>query len=259
MSGRIPGHADYRHKRIRETPSLELESLSREGHFNDVNLRLFPGEIVGLAGLKGAGRAALALSLFGLTPPDSGQLRIDGEDRHIQCVEQAVRLGIALVPEDRALQGLVMSHSVGRNAVLTTLDHVRNRWGLLPPRQMQAAMARTTQSMAVRSESVDVAAENLSGGNQQRLVLAKWLATRPRILILIGPTVGIDIAARSGIHKIVQELAREGMTILMISDDIPELLANCNRVLLMSQGTIAREWETPDVSEAEVRRALLET
>jgi simple sugar transport system ATP-binding protein len=204
----------------------------------------------------GAGRTAVAHSLFGLRPPDSGQVRIDGKPRKIRSVKQAVRMGIALVPGERATQGLVLSHSVGHNAVLTVLDRLSNRWGLLSRRSLYRAMVRMIESTAVGTDSVDVPAETLSGGNQQRLVLAKWLATRPRILILIGPTVGIDIAAKSKVHRIIRTLALDGVSILMISDEVPELLVYCNRVLLMSRGTITHQWDTSSVSETEIRRCL---
>jgi len=257
MSGVKPDQTRYEREATGEKPVLEVKGLSKRDQFHDVNFRLLPGEIVGLAGLLGSGRAELALSLFGLNPPDAGEVWVDGRRRAIRSVQDAIRLGIGLVPENRAIEGLVMAHSVGRNAVLSILDHLRNPCGLLNRHRLSDAMSQTAERLAIRAASLDVRAETLSGGNQQRLVLAKWLATRPRVLIMHGPTVGIDIAAKSEIHKIMRDLAKGGMSILIISDEVRELLTCCNRILLMTKGRITREWETAEISEAKIEAALL--
>lgn len=257
MSGVKPDQTRYEHEATNDTPVLEVKSLSKRDQFHDVSFRLFPGEIVGLAGLLGSGRAELALSLFGLNPPDAGEVWVDGWRRVIRSVQDAVRLGIGFVPENRAVEGLVTAHSVGRNAVLSILDRLRNRLGLLDRQRLNEAMSQTTERLAIRAASLNVPAETLSGGNQQRLVLAKWLATRPRVLIMHGPTVGIDIAAKSEIHRIMRDLAKDGMSILVIGDELRELLTCCNRILLMTQGRIAREWKAAKASEAEIEAALL--
>ena len=231
--------------------------MTKAGQFHDVSFRVLPGEIVGLAGLLGSGRSQLARSLFGMNPPDTGEIRVDGRAQRLSTVQDAVRLGIGLVPENRAVEGLVMPHSVGRNAILTTIDRLRASFGLLDPRRERDAMAKATERLSIRVPSLDAAAQTLSGGNQQRLVLAKWLATEPRVLILLGPTVGIDIAAKSAIHHIIRDLAERGMGILMVSDEVGELVANCSRVLLMAKGRITAEWPTGDVTESEVSGRLL--
>ena len=257
MSGHEPDESRYTYEPTVEQPLLECRGLTKAGQFHDVSFRIFPGEIVGLAGLLGSGRAPLARSLFGMNPPDAGEIRVDGRAQRLSTVQDAVRLGIGLVPENRAVEGLVMPHSVGRNAILTIADRLRSSVGLLDPRREREAMAKATERLFIRVPSLDAAAQTLSGGNQQRLVLAKWLATEPRILILHGPTVGIDIAAKSAIHRTIRDLAQQGMGILMISDEVCELVANCSRVLLMTRGRITEEWPAGDVTESEVSSRLL--
>jgi len=257
MSGHEPDESRYAFEPASEQPSLECSGLTKAGQFHDVSFRVLPGEIVGLAGLLGSGRSQLARSLFGMNPPDTGEIRVDGRAQRLSTVQDAVRLGIGLVPENRAVEGLVMPHSVGRNAILTTIDRLRASFGLLDPRRERDAMAKATERLSIRVPSLDAAAQTLSGGNQQRLVLAKWLATEPRVLILLGPTVGIDIAAKSAIHHIIRDLAERGMGILMVSDEVGELVANCSRVLLMAKGRITAEWPTGDVTESEVSGRLL--
>ena len=256
MTGREPDATPYARERVDEQPLLEVEGLSKAGQFHDVSLNLLPGEIVGLAGLLGAGRTELALSLFGMSPPDAGEVRLNGMRQDIRSAQDAIRLGIGLIPENRSAQGLVMPHSVGRNAILTVIEQLRGRLGLLSPRRQRMEMTEAVRGLAIRAPSLDAPAETLSGGNQQRLVLAKWLAAEPRILILDGPTVGIDVAAKAAIHEIIRGLARDGMGILMICDEVRELMENCNRILLMEKGRIATEWDTRDVSETEIATRL---
>ena len=258
MSGRAaePARRVYR-PAVRE-PLLEIQGWSKAGQFEDVRFRLFPGEVLGIAGRLGSGRAELALSLFGLNPPDRGQLRIGGRPQVIRHVRDANRLGIGLVPENRAVQGLVMAHSVGRNALITILDRLRGALGLLRRGRVRKTMSQVARAVGLRDSWLDRPAETLSGGNQQRLVLAKWLAARPKVLILHGPTVGIDIAAKAAIHELIATLASEGMSLLLISDEIHELLTRCHRILLMAGGRVTHEWAAADVSESDIRSRLLD-
>jgi simple sugar transport system ATP-binding protein len=257
MTGHEPRQSPPTRRFVSEEPLLQVEGLSKTGQFHNVDFGIGPGEVVGLAGLRGSGRTELALSLFGLNPPDAGQIRVDGQPQRIRRVQDAVRLGIGLLPEDRAVEGLVMSHSVGRNAVLAVVDRLRSGFGLLAPRRLRDAMSEVTDAVRVRAASLDVPAQTLSGGNQQRLVLAKWLATRPRLLILHGPTIGIDIAAKTEIHRMIRDLAASGIGMLVISDEIPELLNTCDRVLLMTGGTITHQWQSAEVTESEIQTQLV--
>jgi simple sugar transport system ATP-binding protein len=167
----------------------------------------------------------------------------------ITSVQQAMRLGIGYVPENRLVQGLVSQQSVARNIVLTVIERLVNRLRLVDQRQVQHTVQRGIEQLAIKAPSSDAAVQTLSGGNQQRVVLAKWIATQPRLLILDGPTIGIDVAAKSAIHDIVRELAGRGIAIIMISDEIPEVYHNCNRVLVMHKGRLVADFDTSRASE----------
>ena len=239
------------------TPRLAVRGLSKAGNFADVSFDVFPGEIVGLTGLLGSGRTELALSLFGLNPADAGHVEIDGQPARLDMVADAVSQGVAYVPEDRLRQGLVMLESLTNNIALTVLQDRRADTRLHPAR-LRTVAEEWKRRLQVRADSVEAPLETLSGGNQQKVVLAKWLETKPKVLILDGPTVGIDIAAKAAIYRLVRELAADGLGILLISDELAEVLHNCHRVLLMAQGRLLScldlTKEHPD--EAEVRRQL---
>jgi simple sugar transport system ATP-binding protein len=219
-------------------PLLEVRGLCRQGQFQDIDFSLRAGEILGITGLIGAGRSELALSLFGLNAADAGEIRIDGAPVAIGSPRDAIRHGIALLPEDRLTQGLYLSESIRNNIVVTILDRLVNRLGLLDPAKRHAEGASWVKLLQIKTPSAAAEVRTLSGGNQQRVVIAKWLATHPRIFILDGPTVGIDIGSRHNIHAVIRDLARQGMAIILISDEIPELLGNCNRLLVMGGGRI---------------------
>jgi len=234
-------------------PLLEVRGLSKAGNFADISFTLYPGEILGITGLLGSGRTELALALFGINPPDSGQVLVEGRPVRIRSVQDAIRLGIGYVPENRLVQGLVMQQSVGRNIIITVLRRLLNRLHLLDGNQTQETIERWIAELAIRAPSPDAPVQTLSGGNQQRVVLAKWLATEPKILILDGPTVGIDVAAKSAIHEIIRELARRGIGIIIISDEVPEVYHNCNRVIIMHKGRFVAEMDTAQTSAEEIQ------
>jgi simple sugar transport system ATP-binding protein len=239
MTGREFESRPYRFEAAAEgAPLLEVTGLSRRGRFQDVGFSLRSGEILGITGLIGAGRSELALALFGLEPADSGEIRIDGRAVAIRRPEDAIRLGIALLPEDRLSQGLFLPETIRDNIVVTVLDRLLGRAGLLDRRKLASEGVSWVDRLKIKTPSPLAQARTLSGGNQQRVVLAKWLATRPRIFILDGPTVGIDIGSKHNIHAIIRDLAGQGMGIIVISDEIPELMDNCNRILVMAEGRI---------------------
>lgn len=244
MSGKKLDQSPYRPTIRSEQPLLEARGLSKAGNFRDISFTLYPGEILGITGLLGSGRTELALTLFGINPPDSGEILIEGQPVQIRSVQDAIRLGIGYVPENRLLQGLVMPQSVGRNIVLPVLPRLLNRAHLLDGRQMEQTIVRWIDELAIKVSTPDAPVQTLSGGNQQRVVLAKWLATQPKILILDGPTIGIDVAAKSAVHAIIRELASRGIGILMISDEVPEVYYNCNRVIIMHKGRFIAEVDT---------------
>jgi len=238
-------------------PLLEVRGLSRKGHFRDISFALWPGEILGLTGLIGSGRTELALALFGLNPPDAGQLLLNGKPVRVRSPQEAERLGIGYLPEDRLTQGLFIGQSIGDNIVITILRKLLGALGLIDPARRRNTEKRWLEELKIKAPSAKVRAWSLSGGNQQRVVLAKWLATEPKVFILDGPTIGIDIASKRNIHEIIRALAVRGIAIIMISDEIPEILHNCNRVLVMREGRLEREIaDVSAVDEAELLTAV---
>ena len=237
-------------------PRLTVKGLSVPGSVEDVDLTLRPGDILGLCGLIGAGRTELALALFGMRPDHTGAVEIDGQPVALRSVDDAIRHGIAYVPEDRLSEGLFLSQSVARNMLASSLDAVSN--GVTVDRAKAAATAdRMIAAMQIATRDRDTPVGNLSGGNQQRVVIARWLLTKARILILNGPTVGVDVGSKAEIHRVIRDLAREqGLAVLMISDDVPELLQNCNDVVLMHRGRFVERFDPKTADEDRVSDAL---
>jgi simple sugar transport system ATP-binding protein len=237
-------------------PVLEVQGATRAGEFEDVSLTIHAGEILGLIGLLGAGRTELALTLFGMTRLDSGTIAVDGVRRQGSSNADAIAAGISYVSEDRLSFGVNLRQSIADNIAITVLADLRNRIGLIPS-GVRASLAKSwVGQLNIRTAGVEIAAQTLSGGNQQRVVLAKWLATRPKVLILDGPTIGVDIRNKAGIHKLVRSLADAGMAILLISDEVPEVYYNCDRVLHMRNGRIAGEFVPGTAGEAQLSRVL---
>ncbi|MGI4747506.1 MAG: sugar ABC transporter ATP-binding protein [Janthinobacterium lividum] len=223
------------------SPLLEVDGLTVPGELQDVSLRLMPGEIVGISGLLGSGRTELALALFGMRPRYRGTIRLDGKPIRLDSVRSAIKQHIAYVPEDRLTEGLFLSETIDRNIIASSLDML-SRFGLMRTRAASDEAARTIRDMTIATPTGDRPVTQLSGGNQQRVVIGRWLLQEPRLLILNGPTVGVDVGSKAGIHRTIRTLARErGLGVLMISDDLPELVGNCNRILVMHRGRLVEE------------------
>ncbi|MDR0585689.1 MAG: sugar ABC transporter ATP-binding protein, partial [Treponema sp.] len=220
---------------------LSVRNLNKAGQFSNISFDLKRGEILGITGLIGSGRTETALALFGLNPPDSGEIRIRDRIVKITGPASAIANGIAYLPEDRLSQGLFVEQSIGNNIIITILDKFLNKIKILVKGRQEEAKNQWVKKLAIKTPSHLAPANSLSGGNQQRVVLAKWLAINPAVFILDGPTIGIDIGSKHTIHEIIRGLAKEGMAIIMISDEIPEILDNCNRVLIMARGRIVKE------------------
>lgn len=235
---------------------MQVEGLTSPGRFEDVSFRLERGEILGITGLLGSGRTALAMALFGLTRITGGSIRIDGEPARIRSVAEAIEHGIGYVPEDRLTEGLFPEKSIGRNIAVSTLGRLSGRFGFLDRAGLASHMAHWTELLRIATPSHTMPVQSLSGGNQQRVVLARWLSTQPRILVLNGPTVGVDIGSKGDIHELIQKLARDGIGVLVISDDLPELLQTCSRILLMKRGRIVDELSSTEVTEDELAHRL---
>ena len=256
MTGQAITHTRFELGMGERRKLLEVRGLSRAHNFEDVSFSLYAGEIVGITGLIGSGRTELALALFGIAPAERGEIRVEGKPLRIASVAQAVDAGIAYVPENRMVQGLVMKHTVAENITAAILSRLLGRVGLVDVRRKAATALEWIKSLGVKVAHPDVAVQTLSGGNQQKVVLAKWLAARPKILILDGPTVGIDVLAKSGIHELIRGLARNGLGVLLITDEIPEVLGNCNRVLLMRSGRIRDDVATAGMAPEELQRRI---
>ncbi len=256
MTGRTFDTAVVARDRSRSAPMLEVAGLTRRGEFENVSLTIRAGEVVGLTGLIGAGRTELGHTLFGMTRPDSGTIRFEGRALAPRSNRDAVAAGIAYVPEDRLSLGLVQPQSIADNAVLTVLRRVSAPDGLISPRAKAGLVAKWIADLAIKVGRPADPVSSLSGGNQQRVVLAKWLATEPKLLILDSPTVGVDVGARAGIFRIVRALADKGLAIMLISDEAPEVYFNADRVLHMAEGRIVGEYDPRAVSLRELEAAV---
>ena len=235
-------------------PVLEVRGLTREGVFRDVSFVLRSGEILGLAGLVGAGRTEVARAIFGIDSLDSGEVGVAGRPLRTGSPSAAVAAGVAFVPEDRQHQGLVLEMTIEQNETLPFLRRV-TRFGLLQPRRERSIARNYADRLQVRSAGLDLPARSLSGGNQQKVVLAKWLATEPKLLILDEPTRGIDIGTKAEVHRIISNLAAQGLAILLISSELPEVIAMADRVLVMHEGRITGEFGREDAGQEAIMRA----
>lgn len=257
MTGKEIAYAQRQQRDGAREVVLEVRGLSKKGNFADVSFALRRGEVLGIVGPLGSGRTELALSLFGMNPPDAGSVRVDGQMVGLRANAEAIRSGIAYVPEDRLTQGIVAAQSVERNLVITALDRLVGPLRLIDPRRKDKHCADAVERFDIKTASLDVPARTLSGGNQQKAVIAKWLSIRPRILILDGPTIGIDVAARENIYEIIRALARDGVSVVLISDEVPEVLYNCDRILVMRNGRLAGEVDPRQTSEEDLARRLV--
>jgi simple sugar transport system ATP-binding protein len=238
------------------TPILEVRGLRRRGQFADVSFTLHRGEVLGLIGPLGAGKTELALALFGMNPPDAGEVLVDNRPVRLRTNADAISAGIAYVPEDRLSQGIVARQPVRSNLIVTVLDSLTGPGRWLAPRRTAAFCADVVRAFDIRTPSIDQPASALSGGNQQKVVIAKWLSTRPRVLVLDRPTAGIDVGAKAVVYDLIDRLAEEGVGILLVTEEIAEALAVCDRILLMKHGRIVAEISGADASEAGLQRAL---
>lgn len=234
---------------------LELRDVSYGKAVRNISFTVSAGEIVGVAGLVGSGRTETALTIFGITPATSGQILIDGKPVAIRSPQQARDLGIAYVPEDRGLQGLVRPQTIAENISLTVLRRLARSF--IVDRRKEDGLARDLiKKLGIRARGPGQAVRQLSGGNQQKVVLAKWLAAEPHILIMDEPTRGIDVGAKSEIHALMTKLAQSGLAILMISSELPEVLGMSDRVLVMNGGRIVAEIERKNATAETVGAAM---
>ena len=236
---------------------LEVKNFSNYRDFNDINFSLYPKEVLGITGLMGSGRSEIAEALFGLIPY-TGDVFIREKKTVIKNVSTAIKNGIAYVPEDRCTEGLHMERSIGENAIVCVLDQILDRTRLVDNKKKNQKMVEILSGLTIAGMEYNKEVRLLSGGNQQKVLLVKWLGTKPDILILNCPTVGVDVGSKSDIHNIIRNIAKEGIAVIVISDDIPEIMQVCNRVLIVKNGRITHQMDTKDTGIDEVEAMLIE-
>ena len=227
---------------------LRVENLTRNGEYEDVSFTINKGDVLGITGLLGSGRSEVGEALFGLEPAESGKIILNGKEIKIKGIDDAVKNRISYVPEDRLTQGLFLDKSIRENMVSASIGKYF-RGGTLDQKQISADTDAWIDKVSVKAENQNVAIRTLSGGNAQKVVIAKWLNTDPSLIILNGPTVGVDIGSKSEIHEILHGLAKQGVGVIVISDDLPEILTNCNKILVMRDGKAVAHLVNSQVDE----------
>ena len=238
------------------TKVIEVKKLTTKPTFSDVSFSIAPGEILGITGLLGSGRTELAEAIFGQYPVDSGEIIVEGKSIQLNSSSAAIKAGIGYVPPDRLTQGLFLDQSIVRNLVAVGIDRHRGRGGILAKSRLYEEGERWIKDLRIKTKNSQNPVTSLSGGNQQRVVLAKWLAMNPHLMILNGPTVGVDIGSKREILEIIRDRAQEGMAFLVISDDIPELIQICHRVLVIKNGHVSKEFNESELDETVLYKEL---
>lgn len=236
---------------------LQLDDFGCGDRFQHVNLRVSRGEILGITGLMDSGRNELGQAIAGVLSATSGTLRMNGVPVHVRRPADAIACGIGYVPEDRLSEGLFLDKPILSNLVALVLDDLRGRFGLFDRTKSRALAQALVDELHIATPSVDLPVQSLSGGNQQRVLIGRWLTIKPKLLLLHGPTVGVDVGSKDTIYKVIQALADKGMSLIIISDDLPELLQNCDRILVMRHGRLAGEFAAEDALEESLYDAMV--
>jgi simple sugar transport system ATP-binding protein len=256
MTGREIAQERYLGENIGGEVVLEACGISDYKHFNDIRFSLRKGEVLGITGLMGSGRSEIAQALFGLLPYE-GTVKIKGREAKLADVSEAMANGIAYVPEDRSTEGLHLTCGIGDNAIVCVLAELLGRLGAVDVKKKNTRMAQILSGLEIAGMRYGKEVRLLSGGNQQKVLLVKWMATKPDILILNCPTVGVDVGSKSDIHAIIRKIAGEGVSVIVISDDIPEIMQTCNRMLIVKEGRVAKDMETRSVTIDAVESMLI--
>ncbi|MGY4687962.1 sugar ABC transporter ATP-binding protein [Petrotoga sp. DB-2] len=257
MTGKKFDISNKSSKREKSNKLLEVKNLTKRKNYKDINFELYEGEILGITGVIGSGRTEVALSIFGMNTPDSGEIIFQGEKVNFRSNQEAIKAGISLVPEDRIGEGIILEQPIGDNIIITIFDKIVNKIGIIKKWLKENIVTEWIKKMKIKTENPNYPAKTLSGGNQQKVVIAKWLATNPKVLILDCPTIGIDIAAKYSIYKIIRELASNNLGIIFISDEVPEIYNNCDRIIVMKKGKILRELYPDETTEEELSQIIV--
>jgi len=228
----------------RGSEAIRVEGLSQKGVLQDINFTAHHGEIVGIAGLMGAGRTEMAQAIFGITRPDSGRIYIDGREVHIKSPRDAINCGLAYLPEDRKAHGLVLLMSVANNIIMADTDRL-SAGIVIKEGEKKRLVNEYIRLLNIRTPSISQQVQYLSGGNQQKVVLAKWLLSNARVIIFDEPTRGVDVGAKVEVYQLMNELVKQGAAIIMISSELPEVLAMSDRILVMREGSLVKEFSNP--------------
>lgn len=258
----MTGHALDQSRRVTpiadDSPTvIDVRSLCVDGLLEDVSFSVRAGEILGFTGLLGSGRSEIAEALFGVLPHERGSIRIDGQEIEIRSIGDAIAANIGYVPEDRLTQGLFLDKAIADNVIAASIDLHTSKVRTLLSDAIRSTISHYFQALRIKAPNVQAPVRSLSGGNAQRVVLAKWLARKPRVLILNGPTVGVDVGSKAEILEILREQATDGIAIIVISDDAPELVACCHRVLITTDGRICEELSGDDVTVDNIRQRVV--
>lgn len=257
MTGREIEYPRYHRTYKDNTPILSVEHLTRKGQYEDMSLSIRPGDIIGLTGLLGSGRTELAMSLFGLNKTQAGVIKINGKEVDINSPMVAKKYGIALLPEDRSREGLFIERKIKENISAPIIDAICKK-GIVNRKKENEIAEKYVEELKVRTPSIETVVGTLSGGNQQKVVISKWIATNPKVFIMDTPTVGIDIGSKAEIYEQIHKFADQGMAIILISDEIQEVMANCNRVLVMAHGKCVVELSEEDLMQEGADKHLAE-
>ena len=256
MTGREFADQTFVPAKVTQEPVFELKDATVDGAFEHIDLTLRGGEILGITGLLDSGRTELGLSMFGIMQLTGGKILRNGKEVHITNPRDAIANKIGYVPEDRLSEGLFLQRSIGDNIIISEIDKLTNglRYDL---NKRDAEIVRWVKELEIKTDNPENPATTLSGGNQQRIVLAKWLACDLDVLILNGPTVGVDIGSKHDIHAILQKLAGQGLGVIIISDDLPEIIQNCSRINVIREGRMVAEYNTQDVTEQQILDSMM--
>ncbi len=257
MTGRQFEEKKFTPVQIEKKPVLHVKNLSLDGSFENISFSLRKGEILGITGILGSGRTELALSLFGIHKADSGTIYISDKQVEVNSPVVAMKNNIGYVPEDRLTEGLFLQQSIGDNIIVSELDNMTNRFGLLEHEKIDTEIEKWIDTLSIATPNIKNLCNTLSGGNQQRVVLAKWLARDLDILILNGPSVGVDIGSKYDIHEVLKDLAHNGLAVIIISDDIPEILSLSSRIIVLKEGRILKEMQAVDTNVAELTEFMM--
>ncbi|HFM4690713.1 TPA: sugar ABC transporter ATP-binding protein [Escherichia coli] len=253
MVGRDLGNIYPRREALQQRiPVLEVNGLTRKGVLNDINFTLYRGEILGFAGLMGAGRTELARAIFGADSIDSGTLKLNGKETVIKDISDAIQQGISYLTEDRKKEGLALNLSVERNIILGNYPEYSDRFGNVDSRRCQQTSEEQVKALRIKTPNLEQAALNLSGGNQQKIIIARWVCKDTDILIFDEPTRGIDVGAKLEIYELMNRLVAKGKSIIMISSELPEVLGMCDRILVMRSGRITGELSAKEATQEKI-------